>query len=74
MRGGGGVGEGGDEEENRDVQHGWSCRLRVGWAAVGERDRLRIRGIIRWDLLSPALWDEKQRDLLALPCNFSFFF
>ena len=37
-------------------------------------DRLRIRGIISGIYCLLALWDEKQRDLLALPCNFCLFF
>ena len=37
-------------------------------------DRLRIRGIISGIYCLLALWDEKQRDLLALPFNFFLFF
>lgn len=37
-------------------------------------DRLRIRGIISGIYCLLALWDEKQRDLLALPCHFFLFF
>ena len=52
------------------MRRGAGCTKAEGGGGL----RLRIRGVISGIYCLLALWDEKQRDLVALPCNFFLLF